>query len=80
MEDDFDISKSVFKKWKTGKFQWKRCLTNDGNFHQRVKFCMFEESVKTTMKTLEREVLGCFQRRDKKWVKQLKQKNDLNDL
>ncbi|XP_016139052.1 uncharacterized protein [Sinocyclocheilus grahami] len=37
------------------------------------KFEKVEESIKDAVATLEREVIDCFKRRDKKWAKQLKQ-------
>ncbi|XP_048012596.1 uncharacterized protein LOC125245846 [Megalobrama amblycephala] len=40
------------------------------------KFDKMEESIKDAVLTLEREVIDCFKRRDKKWAKQLEQSKD----
>ncbi len=56
----------------------------ESNFNREVcfreavdfKFGKVEESIKDAVATLEREVIDCFKRRDKKWAKQLDQKKD----
>ncbi len=56
----------------------------ESNFNREVcfreavdfKFGKVEESIKDAVATLEREVIDCFKRRDKKWAKQLDQTKD----
>ncbi len=48
-------------------------LNREAYFREAVdfKFGKMEESIKDAVATLEREVIDCFNRRDKKWAKQL---------